>query len=91
MIRKLALAAALLVAPQTGFAFCDTPLAPTPTSEDMARDYREEFKAEFETYFSEAQSYLRCIDSERQNVMDELKNTAFRYERFLKDSEGWAE
>lgn len=37
-------------------------------------------------YFSDAQTYLRCLDVERNQVMRELAGTVTRYERFLNDS-----
>lgn len=80
---------AALTLPQSAIAYCDPPIAPPMTSEDLAREYREEFKQDFEVYFLEAQSYLRCFDEERGQVMRELSETAVRYERFLNDSRQW--
>lgn len=65
------------------------PIAPPLTSEDLAREFRVEFKEDFESYFSDAQTYLRCLDDERQEVMEELNATIIRYDRFLNDSKIW--
>ncbi|SCZ73552.1 hypothetical protein SAMN04488118_11758 [Epibacterium ulvae] len=70
-------------------AFCDPPFAPALTSPDLAREYREEFKQDFERYFSEAQAYLLCIEEEKASVMEEVRQTVQRYDRFLNDSEKW--
>ncbi len=85
---------ALIIAvslPHAGLAFCNPPIAPAPTSEVLAREYREEFRQNFEQYFSDAQLYLRCLETERSEVMIEVNETAARYNRFLKDSQQWVQ
>lgn len=72
-------------------AFCDPPIAPAPTSLELAKEYREEFKLEFETYFSDAQTYFSCSEAERAEIMREVGQTVKRYERLLRDSENWVQ
>lgn len=57
----------------------------------MAREFRDEFRAEFEQYFTDAQAYLLCLEAERTDVMAELRFTAERYERLLHDSASWTQ
>jgi hypothetical protein len=59
------------------------------TTRELARDFREEFKAEFEQYFSDASAYTACLDAERVRIFDEMQNTASRHDRFLRDSADW--
>ncbi|WP_371171622.1 hypothetical protein [Aliiroseovarius sp. 2305UL8-7] len=78
------------VLPSVGLAFCNPPIAPALTSEELAREFRAEFRHDFEQYFSDAQEYLQCLDEERSEVMTEISETAARYDRFLKDSQNWS-
>lgn len=75
--------------PVPALAFCDPPIAPSMTTEAMARDYKDEFRDEFEQYFSDAQNYFKCLEEERHEVMAEINETAFRYKKFLEDSDTW--
>ncbi len=85
-----ALAFLALVSPTIALAeWCDPPIAPTPTTPELARDFREEFKAEFDQYFRDASAYIACLDAERQRIFLEMQNTTQRYERFLNDSTEW--
>lgn len=78
------------ISPNAAFAeWCDPPIAPTPTTPELARDFREEFKDEFDLYFRDASAYTACLDAERQRIFLEMQNTAQRYERFLSDSASW--
>lgn len=86
---RVYLAIVIILIPCIGSAFCLPPNAPPLTSEETARDYREEFKTEFEVYFRDAQDYVRCLDEERARTIQELTETADRYGRFLDDL--WAE
>lgn len=86
MIVALIIAAFL---PHAASAFCDPPIAPALTTEALAREYRDEFRQDFEQYFSDAQTYMRCLDEERSEVMLEISDVAARYDRFLRDSEHW--
>lgn len=81
----LTLAAMLLVPSGAAAQWCDPPIPPLPTSENVAREFREEFKAQFDRYFSEASRYTTCLEDERTRVIEEMRETAGRYERFLKD------
>lgn len=89
MLQREMILALMLAAPFPAMAFCDPPVAPPLTSEDLAREFREEFRQDFEKYFSDAQTYLRCLEDERAEVMAEISETAARYDRFIKDSQHW--
>ena len=69
--------------------WCDPPVAPELTTIELAKDFREEFKAEFTQYFREASQYTACLDAERTRIWEEMQFTAQRYERFLNDSKNW--
>lgn len=71
--------------------WCDPPTPPTLTTPEIAKEFREEFKAEFDQYFRDASLYVTCLDAERVRIFAEMENTARRYDRFLRDAEGWAE
>ena len=76
-----------VVSPAAAFAeWCDPPIAPTPTTSELAHDFREEFKDEFDQYFRDASLYTACLDAERVRVFQEMQITTQRYERFLNDS-----
>lgn len=82
----------LLFLPNFSWAeWCDPPVAPTLTTPEMAKEFREEFKTEFNQYFRDASLYVTCLDAERVRIFAEMENTALRYHRFLRDAEGWAE
>ena len=84
---KIILFVAAMVWPWQAAAFCDPPVPPPPTDLEMAKEFRDEFKFEFEQYFQDAQEYLRCIEQERTDVLAEIQNTIDRYNRFLTDSQ----
>ena len=69
--------------------WCDPPIAPMLTTPGLAREFREEFKGEFDQYFRAASQYAACLDAERARIFEEMRFTAQRYERFLNDSENW--
>ena len=69
--------------------WCDPPIAPELTSIELAKDFRDEFKAEFTQYFRDASQYTACLDAERARIWEEMQFTAQRYERFLNDSKNW--
>lgn len=69
--------------------WCDPPIPPAPTSEALAREFREEFNDQFDQYFRAASRYTTCLDSERGRVVEEMRETALRYERLLDDSAEW--
>jgi len=69
--------------------WCDPPIAPTPTTPELAKDFREEFKAEFDQYFRDAPQYVACLDRERTRIFDEMEFTVQRYDRFLSDKNQW--
>lgn len=60
--------------------WCDPLVPPTPTSEVLAREFREEFNGQFDRYFSNASRYTTCLDTEQGRVFEEMRATALRYE-----------
>ncbi len=87
----LNLAMLALVSPGAAFAeWCDPPIAPAPTTPELAHDFRKEFKDEFDQYFRDASLYTACLDAERVRVFQEMQITTQRYERFLNDSASWS-
>ncbi|SFL63024.1 hypothetical protein SAMN04488004_13420 [Loktanella salsilacus] len=87
----LHLALLAVVSPEVAFAeWCDPPVAPAPTTADLAHDFREEFKDEFDQYFRDASLYTACLDAERVRVFQEMQITTHRYEWFLNDSAKWS-
>ena len=90
MTRTTPIFALVLAIPTSAFAeWCDPPIAPSLTNTDLAREFREEFKAEFDQYFLDASRYTACLDTERTRIFVEMQSTASRYERFLEDSAQW--
>lgn len=85
----LALAAMAFVPTAAVAQWCDPPIPPLPTSEGVAREFREEFKAQFDDYFRAASRYTTCLEDERTRVIEEMRETAGRYDRFLYDSAEW--
>ena len=91
MKRLSILALMAVVSPAMAFAeWCDPPIAPTPTTAELAHTFREEFKDEFDRYFRDASLYTACLDAERVRIFQEMQITAQRYERFLNDSAKWS-
>ncbi len=78
---------AMLCFSTNAVAFCDPPLSPMYVSDVLIIDYRAEIRAEYEAYFSDAQSYLGCMERERVAVMAEIKQTATQYGQFLDTTE----
>lgn len=72
---------ALLISPDhangQGFTPCTLPAEPYLYKIDKQLD--PEFYAfsrdEFQTYFQDTEKYLRCLESERANKIEELRNT----------------
>lgn len=90
MIRSFAVLFFAVFMPGAAIAqWCDPPIAPPPTAADVAMEFREEFKAEFDQYFQDASRYTTCLEDERSRIIEEMRVTAERYERFLQDSQNW--
>lgn len=89
---KLFFTIAVLAVVGPGYAsaeWCDPPIVPMLTEAELAKEFREEFKAEFDQYFREASLYTACLDAERARIFEEMNMIAQRYERFLNDAENW--
>lgn len=69
--------------------WCDPPVAPVLTTQELAKEFREEFKTEFDQYFRDASRYTECLDAERARIFEEMTATAHRLARFLDDAEDW--
>jgi hypothetical protein len=90
MRKSLLAMAAMLLMPSSAVAqWCGPPIPPLPTSESVAREFREEFKDQFDRYFRAASRYTTCLEDERTRVIEEMRETALRYDRFLNDSARW--
>lgn len=91
-MKPLAFLVAAIAAFGPGIAaaeWCDPPIAPELTTPELAQEYREEFKGEFDQYFRDASRYTACLDAERTRIFEEMQITAQRYERFLDDARTW--
>ena len=82
--RTCLVAATLLTVPVCGVAQgataldCLPPVPPAPVTDAATRaEYRTEIGQEFTAYFDEAQAYLRCLDTARAEVSEEI-NRAIR-------------
>ncbi|WP_420329725.1 hypothetical protein [Pseudooceanicola atlanticus] len=49
----------------------------------MAEDYADIIRRDFELYFRDIQSYLRCLDAERARAFQEGREVSEDYRRFL--------
>ena len=64
--------------------FCDPPQRPyVPEDAGAAEDYADVIRRDFELYFRDIQSYLRCLDAERARAFQEGREVSAAYRRFL--------
>ncbi|KGM46647.1 hypothetical protein ATO9_22790 [Pseudooceanicola atlanticus] len=64
--------------------FCDPPQRPfVPQDARVAEDYADIIRRDFELYFRDIQSYLRCLDAERARAFQEGREVSEDYRRFL--------
>ncbi len=85
----LALVAMLIMPSSATAQWCDPPIPPLPTSESVAREFREESKDQFDRYFRAASRYTTCLEDERTRVIEEMRETAERHKRLINDSAEW--
>ena len=68
---------------------CLPPVPPVPVTDAATRaEYRTEIGQEFTAYFDEAQAYLRCLDSARAEVSEEINRAIRDYQTLGKDPDG---
>ena len=59
---------------------CVPPLIPQLTaSDELIRDYGPELRAEFDQYFDEAQTYIRCLQSASDTARAEVGEVLSAY------------
>lgn len=80
----IAIISLILMAPGA-FAFsCVSPLRPfVPTESVAAMEYRDLIKQDFESYLSDVQGYLRCLEEERVRAFEEARDVTNEYGAFL--------
>lgn len=75
-----------LLLPTVTNAICLAPARPYVHSDPAAAvAYADLIKADFETYFREAQAYFRCVDEERARVFAEAGAVSESYAEFLRE------
>ena len=69
---------------QAGTALdCQPPIPPAPVSDPAIRKaYGPEIRSDFLAYFDEAQTHLRCLESARAAVTDEVNQAIADYQAF---------
>jgi len=75
-----------LLLPTVTNAMCFAPTRPyVPTDPVVAVAYGDLIKADFETYFREAQEYFRCVDEERARTFADARAVSESYAKFLQE------
>ena len=89
-MRHLPLNAAALIISQVAGASaveaqgCLAPPRPfVPSDPAAAREYADLIRTDFETYLSDVQSYFLCLDIERARAIDQAREVAEEYARFI--------
>jgi hypothetical protein len=79
------LAVWMVVSTTPGFAQgCVAPAVPfLPADPADIRTYADILRADFETYFADAQAYFRCIEQERNRAFVEAQQVTEAYARTL--------
>jgi hypothetical protein len=68
---------------------CLPPVPPAPVTDAATRsEYRTEIGEEFTVYFDEAQAYLRCLDTARAEVTEEINRAIRDYQALGQDPDG---
>ena len=79
--------AILMVACLAGEAFATSCLPPprpfVPSDSEVARDYADLIRSDFELYIQDIQSYFRCLEVERARAFEEAREVSQDYVRFL--------
>ena len=67
---------------------CEAPPRPfVPRDAEAAEEYADIIRRDFELYFRDIQSYLRCLDAERARAFQEGREVSEDYGRFLDRSD----
>jgi hypothetical protein len=75
-----------MLLPTVANAICLAPTRPyVPSDPVAAAAYPDLIKADFETYFREAQAYFRCVDEERARTFLEAAAVSESYAKFLRE------
>lgn len=75
-----------MLLPTVTNAICLAPTRPyVPSDPVAAAAYADLIKADFETYFREAQAYFRCVDVERARTLVEAGAVSESYVQFLQE------
>jgi len=75
-----------MLLPTVTNAICLAPIRPYVPSDPVAEAaYADLIKADFETYFREAQAYFRCVDEERARTFVEAGAVSESYAKFLRE------
>lgn len=68
---------------------CLPPIPPATVTDAATRaEYRTEIGQEFTAYFDEAQAYLRCLDSARAEVSEEINRAIRDYQALGPEPDG---
>ena len=63
---------------------CLTPPRPfVPSDLQVARDYADIIRSDFELYIRDIQNYFRCLDDERARAFEEAGEVSEEYGRFF--------
>lgn len=85
--KSLLLALCILLPPSAHGASAETCIAPqrpfVPMDARDAQDYADIIRRDFDLYFREIQSYLRCLDEERSRAFAEAREVSEEYGRFV--------
>ena len=88
-------AAALFTMPVCGVANaataldCLPPVPPAPVTDAATRaEFRVEIGQEFTAYFDEAQAYLHCLDTARNEVSEEINRAIRDYQSLGQEPDG---
>jgi len=75
-----------MLVPTVTNAICLAPTRPyVPSDPVAAAAYADLIKADFETYFREAQAYFICVDEERALTLLETGAVSESYAKFLEE------
>jgi hypothetical protein len=68
---------------------CLPPIPPAPVTDAATRaEFRVEIGQEFTAYFDEAQAYLRCLDTARARVSEEINRAISDYQALGPEPDG---
>ena len=75
----------LLVPVALNAGTCPVPIRPfVPDDSQVAREFAEIIREDFEHYITDIQRYFRCLDAERARAFEEARDVSEEYGRFLR-------